>query len=511
MAISTSSNGVLLPGIETTIQDAATSAIDDNSLLSTILLNSSTATGLSAITTSVTAVQSKLETDVVTEKPYPTFSVYSNYNNGPAMMVYDSDMNPITGGVLQSDTQIQDGYRGRMYTNGGFGSGSAGASYYCMATPYNQADGHWLLNMPGSSYGNNHLFSFGVNPDEVNNTFPYFGVNIAEKGVRARYSLSMNGVNIGIYPRGGRSPLELLGLQSSTYATWANTNNQSWGMIGYNDRTRRLVVIEPKDGSNNYRMHVWRNTSVSLNHKNYTVGTLHTFLSEAKTASTPAATTTAKYYYYNDFTWQQDNSQNYNESRYRMMVTVGDNEYIGMTRFTPSNVTRYSTFLPNIAATTGLLETKNGVSHTTSYGIEQGGHYGIRNNITWDNNWVASYSPYYYYGSGMNVVFSEVADPRNYYTAQQGNTSMGCQLVPFREDKFIFNTSDSNNDGNVGARLYIVDLGGYKKFGRSPNGDTIVNGQGISLQYTTFTYSFDTRYTSTNYQVLLSPKSWTKG
>jgi hypothetical protein len=511
MAISTSTTGAVLPGIDLTIQESASESINNNTTIKSILLNSSASQGLSSITDDINDSRSRIATDVVNDQPYPTFSVYVNYNNTPGMQTYDSDMQPVHGGALLTDSEIQDSYRGRMYTNSGFGSGSAGASYYCMATPYNQADGHWLINSPGSNYGNNHLFAFGINPDSVNDSFPYFGVNIAKRGVRARYSLFQNGVNTGIFPRGGRSPLELINISTATYSTWAATNNNSWGMIGYNDRTGRLVVIEPKDASNSYRMHIWRNTSISLNPKNYTVGSLHRFLSEAKEAGTPESTAANKYYYYNDFSWQQDNSQSYNESRYRMMITVGDNEYIGMSRFVPSSVTRYATFLPSISGTEGTLATGNAESNTTSYGIDSGGHYGIRNNVTWDNNWVASYSAYYYYGSGMCVIFNEVADPRNYYTARNANTSMGCQLVPFREDKFIFNTSDSNNDGNVGARLYVVDLGGYKKYGRTPSGGGIVNAQSISLQYSTFTNSFDTRYTGTNYQVLLSPKYWTKG
>jgi hypothetical protein len=191
-----------------------------------------------------------------------------------------------------------------------------------------------------------------------------------------------------------------------------------------------------------------------------------------------------------------------------MRVIPGDNDYIGMARWTPSNTTRYATFLPNPAGTSGTLQTLNGVGHTTSYGWDQGQQYGQRHQISWSNNWVVSYAPYYYYGSGMCAIVSDTRDPRNYYTFQQTQTSNGCQVVPIKEDMFAFNDSANNPDGNVGFRLWTFDPEGFLKNGRTQTG-AISNGAGFNPQNNTFTYSFDTRYTSTNYPTLMAMDNWT--
>ena len=107
----------------------------------------------------------------------------------------------------------------------------------------------------------------------------------------------------------------------------------------------------------------------------------------------------------------------------------------------------------------------------------------------------------------MNTV-----DPTKYYTYQYGSTANGCQLVPFKEDKFLFNDSQQNSDGNIGMRLWVQDVGGWYKNGVQYNLATIANGAAVGLTNPpTMTYAFDTRYTSTNYPLLMSPRHWTNG
>jgi hypothetical protein len=60
-------------------------------------------------------------------------------------------------------------------------------------------------------------------------------------------------------------------------------------------------------------------------------------------------------------------------------------------------------------------------------------------------------------------------------------------------------------------RLYVVDLGGLLKYGRDSDGTAQANGSNISLFKSTFTYSFDTRYQSTNYPTIVPMAEWTHG
>ena len=190
---------------------------------------------------------------------------------------------------------------------------------------------------------------------------------------------------------------------------------------------------------------------------------------------------------------------------------MGDNNLVGIARFVPSNVTRYATFAPNFATTTGTLTTLNGQTHTTSYGIEQGLYYGMRYMQTWDNNWFAAYAPYYAYQSGWCGIFFNTQDPSKYYTSRWASQSWGAQVVPFKKDKFIFHSGDSNADGTVGMRLYVVDPGGLAKYGVDSNGTAQANGSTIDLFKSTFTYSFDTRYQSTNWPTIVPMAEWSHG
>jgi hypothetical protein len=267
---------------------------------------------------------------------------------------------------------------------------------------------------------------------------PYYGVVIGKKGIRQNFSLFSSDATLRIMERGiNEGFYESISLNNNAYATWFSTGT-TWGSASYNDRTRTLVVVAAKDGSNNYRMHIWKNegSDRSLKSDNYYPGTLAAFLREAKTGLLDAGQGegSVSYAFY-DFQWQANSSQNYNESRYRLRVVAGDNGIIGMARMVPSNVCNYATFNP---ANQQLTTSFNTIGLTTSYGIDQGNNYGMRHNITWDNNWVAAYSVYYYYGSGMNVYFIDTRDPRNYFIGQVGESAQGCQLVPFKEDKFLF-------------------------------------------------------------------------
>ena len=508
MAISTSSTSIDLPGIGATMVSNLDAALNASPTMLNILLNSSLSTGLSSVNTTITSIRAKV-TDLPSKLPLPTFATFSNYNNTPGWTIWDSEMQPIGGANGSTDFEIQNDYTGQNYTTNNWSSSTVTNSW-SGATPMHQQDGDWYCNIPGRGFGPEGIWA--RNRGSMESHMPYFGTVIGTRGLRQQMSIRSGDAGLQIMPRGATNYIENLNLNTATYATWAG--GTTYGMVSYNQRQKKLIVIEARDTANNYRMHVWRNTNTGrdLNSETHDVGTLHLFLSEAKTAGTPAATTTGVYYYYNDFQWQQDSSQSYTESRYRMRVTAGDNEFVGLSRFVPSTITHYATYLPNIAGTSGgTLTTRGGIGNTTSYGWDQGANYGIRSNITWDNNWLVSYSPYYYYGSGMCAVFNDTRDPRNFYFARYADTSNGCQILPLNEDKFVFNASVENADGNVGMRLSVVDIGGIFEFGRDATSSGIAYGATINLRPTTMLYSFDTRYTSTNYPGLMQPTSWTNG
>lgn len=509
--ISSNSTSIALPDLDLSVFNNLNAGLNTSPQMLSILLSSSGSLSLNQAIAQVDLIDDNIKNNAVTKNPLPTFGVYTNRSNEPAFVTYSSNMQPMFGGYLRDDTEGQDWPdRGARYTNTSQGSRGTGHSSV-KGTCFQQDEGNWLVQLPGHApaSGSDAQFAHSVWYNYVNEYWPFFGTVIQREGVRPRHSIYYRNQTVGIYPRGGTAPLEHVTM-GSTYATWTNVNT-GYTAISYNRRTNTLALLEPRDNNNNYRLHVWKNTARDLDPENYTAGTMHRFLSEAKTAGTPTALTQSVYYYYNDFQWQQDNSQNYDESRRKAYIVIGDNNIVGIARFVPHHNTRYATFAPNFSTTSGTLTTRNGHSNTTSYGIEQGTYYGMRYMQTWDNNWFACYAPYYYYQSGINVIFFNTQDPVKYYIGQWASTDWGAKLVPFKKDKFIFHAESSNSDGNVGMRLYVVDPAGIAKYGRDSNGTAYANGANIDLFKSTFTYSFDTRYQSTNYATIVPMAEWSHG
>jgi hypothetical protein len=510
MPISTSSNAVVLPGVDTTLQTNMNVAINTNTTVLSLLSGSATATGVNSTITAITGVSTNIG-NLPNYEPLPTFGVWSNYQNNPGYQIYDNDMQPIMGGYQSTNTEIGQRWTGPNYTTGNIG-GNSQTTNWVGATCFTQQEGNQLLNLPGQySMGGDGIY--GRSPDYVSGAWGRFGLVQGNTGIRQKMSLYFSDGNIGIYPKGGTSPIEQININSTTYSTWFGGN--AYAQIAYNQRTKTLMALESKDTANNYRLHIWKNINRDLNDSQFSVGTLHLYLSEAKTSgATPAAIASNVYYAYNDFAWQANNSQNYTESRYRSRIIAADNGVCAIVRHVNGNGVYMAQFTPNLSTLTGTLNTSFNSAGATngSAGWDSDPRYGIRSNISWDNQWACIYAPYYAYGSGMTGYFVNTADPSKYFTYNFTSTTHGGQLVPFRQGKFVFNDNQQNSDGNVGARLWVIDVEGYALNGRYYNQAAITNGSAIGLTDTqVFTYQFDTRYTSTNYPTLFSPDIWTNG
>jgi hypothetical protein len=495
MAVANSTIQLIIPGIDKLIADSFTATLASNATIAAIQTNLQLAGNITDVTQGLASLG--LDIDALPNKePYPYFATFSNFNNDPRASIYNSDMREVYNCKPDTNAEMWSSWTGNNYTNGNIG-GNSWTSYWMGATPFYQADTHWYFKL-NEGY-NNYV---ATNPDGQDSWMPFWGVIVGNTGKRQKISLYTNNSDMRVFPRGIQNgSLENVNLNSTTYATWFGGTN--YGMNSYNERTGTLVVIEAKDGSNNYRLHRWINTGTnrSINQSNYKAGMLHRFLSEAKAGLTTNGTASYNFY---DFQWQANASQNYNESRYRMRIVVGDNGIIGMQRFVPSNITHYATYTPSSQT---LNTSFNTISNTTSYGIDNGNKYGARHMITWDNYWVAAFNVYHAYGNGMNVFFIDTRDPRNYFIGQYGDQSNGCALVPFDKNKFMWSYHVSNSDGTSGQRLAIVDLEGPLKYGRTLSG-TIANGANIDLSKNIMNGIFDTKYTSTNYTWLMPVQRW---
>ena len=516
----TTSSQIILPGLETAISNVITPIVATTNAAVTTL-NTNIGTNIASLNNKF--ARSNISIDNTEPSPYPTFAIWTNDNNNKAgFNIVNSDFQTIASGSMPNylggwSSPDLDGmpnwyedFRSYTYTQGNPGSGTV-TTYHGGSTVWGSADGH-LMYRPNTHNG--HAGNWMNRADQQGQYLIRCGSIIGAAGVRQRVShyttdsefqVRFRGQNYGYQDR--------VDLNSATYATWAGRTNR--GMSSYNDRTQVLVVVESTT-ANAIRMHVWRNTSYRLNNFSHKAGTLHQFLSEAKTAG-PAAggvLSTAKNYSFYDFTWAQTGSTRA-EPSYHMKITAGDNMVVGFTRFNHDGYNQmYGTF--TIASTgsagnsgTGTFnDTGVNLANTTSYGIDQSETwYGMKHNMTWDNQWMATYSPYYYYACGINCHLINTADPTKLFYFRSADTTNGNALVPFREDKFITISSASNGDG-PGPYLYVVDPGSAALNFRRTDGTTLSYNGDLQPFNITYYYQFDTHGSTTQYPHIVSMPHW---
>ena len=420
----------------------------------------------------------------------PVFAVYSNYNNSPHYSIYDGMGHTIGSGTMTTNGEIWSSYTSVNYTNGN-PSSSGYSTYSTGFTCLQQAEGHYAQNLPNTG---GYQVLTQKNASQVANTWSRFGVTINEEGIRQKNSLFVNNASAQVYPFGSRTAVETV-----TWTSYANTSgtpgSTSTGMISYNDRTKTLVIVVGS-GSATYRIHVWKHPNYGLDGTDFASGSLLKFMNDARNNLNGAS------YFYNDFTWSTSASTSYNESLYHMRVIVGDNNVVGLVRFTPSNQTVYGYLTLNSGSTSTSVTTGNTMSVTTSYGIDNGNLYGMRHQTTWDNKWVVAYAPYYYYGCGAKMYFVYTPNPAIYYMYQYDDTSNGVGIAPIQENKFIWAYHSANNDGEVGMQAGTFSPEQFRE-------RNVVSG--TSLSGITNGGWLDTRYTSTNYSYIFPMASWSSG
>ena len=510
---------IIVPGLEKAISDVITPIVATN--------NTAVAGVSTVVNNNLTPLSGKFASPVISRNnnetsPYPTVAIWSNSSNNvkAGYTIFNSDFQQIAtnhmpnylGGWqsvnLDAMPNWYESFRGSLYSEGQQSSGG-NTTYSGNSTVAGSADGH-LYHRPclhGGFSGN-----WMNNRDVMNSFITRCGTIIGVKGVRQRVSHYTTDSEFQIRSRGmATGYFDRVDLNNAIYANWAGRTNR--GMSSYNDRTKMLAVVE-SNTSNNIRLHIWRNTSHSLNDFATKPGTIRKFLTEAKTAG-PSATLLGaeKSYSFYDFTWAQAGSTRA-EPSYHMRIIMGDNGTVGFVRFNHDGYAqRYGYFLITSTGSAGnsgigtFTDTEINLGNTTSYGIDQGDSYGIRTNITWNNEWIAAYSPYYYYESGINCHIINTYDPTKLFYFRVTNTSSGHGLAPFKEDKFITVYSEQNADG-PGPHLYVIDAGGAGKNLRRTDGSTLSFGGDLQPYNVVSHYQFDTMASTTSYPHLVSMPHW---
>ena len=193
-----------------------------------------------------------------------------------------------------------------------------------------------------------------------------------------------------------------------------------------------------------------------------------------------------------------------NESRFNSKMLLRDDGQLHMyTFFTSSKLANH--YWTNPTATGSITATQgNTASNTTSYGYDQGQNHGMHIISSRDGKNYAFISPYYYYHSGLNHMYSGMGETVNgpSHTIQNHDSSHGYQVLPWRDDGFCSyyagNGYSSNYSGTnvsnfmgIGGTTGKLDRqsGGYKYLPIWPGHNTTgYPGLACVNDYRTFQY-----------------------
>ena len=202
---------------------------------------------------------------------------------------------------------------------------------------------------------------------------------------------------------------------------------------GYNESTKTLVMVHSSgEGSETAKtIHIFK-SSKDLN----SVSTIKEFFDNLTATE-----------YFTD-TWTTGNNKDW-------VTVVGNNGYVGF-GCKYGNSKRYGVFNCNTGASLGITGAARQFgawqdfqgSTTTSYHSDQGNQYYTKFNHTWDGTWGMIYSPYYYYGVGLNAFCINLQNPRKFINVSQTKSSRGNPYLAWGRTGFHGGWSD-NCDGDT--------------------------------------------------------------
>jgi len=212
-----------------------------------------------------------------------------------------------------------------------------------------------------------------------------------------------------------------------------NVSNTYAVSTGYNEKNKMLVMLHAGNETTSTAMtiHIFK-SSVCLNK----VKTIKEFFDNLTATE-----------YFTD-TWTTDNNKDW-------VTVVGNNGYVGFGQ-KYGNTKRYGVFNCNTGASLGITGAarQDGTwytfqgSTTTSYMSDQGNQYYTKFNHTWDGTWGMIYSPYYYYGVGLNAFCMSLQNPRKFINVSQTKSTRGNPYLAWGRTGFHGGWSD-NCDGDT--------------------------------------------------------------
>lgn len=280
----------------------------------------------------------------------------------------------------------------------------------------------------------------------------------------------------------------------------------SYGSACYNQNTKTLAIYyADSTGSASGRIYMFRSTVDLMDEA--TCPTVATFFDNSAI---------------NYIKTQNVTNWGYSSMNYNVNMMLGDNDMVIInTRY--DNNDRLA--IVDCSSTTNVTsaqtppQSDRSQGQTTSYGPEQGMMYRARMQMSWDGEWAAMYSPYYYYGGGLSCWFVSVKNPRKMAYVNLTQSSGGGALLPSGRSGFKW-LWGQNTDGQP-INNWGIDLRGTghdhttafeyapTNYGYGNAMTSVANWTGnLGTSVSSYTFQYPGYYYSTSYPRFMSVNWW---
>lgn len=290
------------------------------------------------------------------------------------------------------------------------------------------------------------------------------------------------------------------------FAGSAPGNTTNYGSGCYNQRTKTLALYYANSaGAADGRMYMYRGTKDLMSE------------TECPTVKDFFDNCTIVYQNINNGT-----NWGFSSISYNVNMVLGDNDFVGMNaRNSSTNVYKSFDCSTTVSNTSQIstYSSQRSEGNTTSYGPEQGMMHRARMQLTWDTDWAAMHSPYYYYGCGSSTYIVSVKDPRRmvYYSWSANN--YGGIFTPSGKTGFKVlygENTDSSPIRNWGIELSQTShdptasfqyFSGDQNYGAGIR--TINNWTGtVSNSMAAYSFQYPGYYYSTSYPKFMTVNWW---
>jgi hypothetical protein len=301
----------------------------------------------------------------------------------------------------------------------------------------------------GTPYNKHYLNSYAINSDHSNKRYVYLlasGTIYAVDRLYGNYN----------YPVSGTSAYTVTSL---------NTSMQ--GSASYNYARKELTILSYNASGGSFNVITFQNVDFNLYPDPSVALTQGSVVRVNSTVSLAS-------------NWSVNNSESYYNLK---PIVTSDGTVFVSVMFQSNSLTLYKFTRSGTSAITATYLTA--LSTTTAYGLDQGFYYGQRQITSRDGTSVATFCPYYYYGSGIECFMIDKTN--NTYSTYNNNTSgYGYQIVPFQNNGWAFSYSGNCYAGNYG--------GGYISAIYTKNSSGGFTQTGTTLYYPQFPHPNTTNY-----------------